>query len=85
MVRGFSTFGVGALAWIPLMLSGWFTVTTICSVLGPLYFFLARFCESPRFASLPIGPDRENQISDAEVALPRTHALDTLPGMILPR
>lgn len=84
-VRGLRLFGVGSLIWVPAMLIAWLVVTMVAAVLGPLIFLVSRLTEKASFASLPLGNARERQISQAELALPRSYALDCLPGMSIPR
>jgi hypothetical protein len=85
LVRGISTFGLGVCFWLPLMSIAWMLVTAICTVLGPLFFLVLKFCEKASFASLSFGSKREEQIVSSELGMPRTYAIDTLPGMITPR
>lgn len=85
LVRGISIFGIGVSVWLPMMWLAWGLVTAVCTITGPLFFLVLKFCEKSSFASLPFGAEREDQINSSELGMPRTYALDTLPGMILPR
>ncbi len=85
VLRGVYIFGVGAVAWAPMMIVAWATVTAVIGFLGPVFMILRRFSEEAFFASIPLGSRRELQISDAEISLPRCYGIDSVCGMKHPR
>jgi hypothetical protein len=84
-IRGLTTFGFGAVLWVPIMAIIWAAMTCIGSIIGPLMRLFDIFVEVPKFSGIPLGFNREEQLSKAEISIPRSYSLDGYLGAQIPR